>query len=79
MQAVNQRTPEQIADLANKRKSALRQYIGASCIWQYCVQRGIHVTWELAEAMPSMEVAFNPKVGSKIYIIHILLSLMDAR
>ena len=29
--------------------------------------------------MPSMEVAFNPKVGSKIYIIHILLSLMDAR
>ena len=49
MQAVNQRTPEQVAELEQKRKSALRQYVGSSCIYQYCCQKGIHVTWELAE------------------------------
>ena len=65
MQAVNQRTPEQIAELANKRKSALRQYVGASCVWQYCVQLGIHVTWELAERCQAWRLPLIQKLVRK--------------
>ena len=48
MQNLNQRTEAQRAELEKKRKDALRQYIGAACIWHYAVQRGIHVSWEWA-------------------------------
>ena len=65
MQAVNQPTPEQIAELANKRKSALRQYVGASSVWQYCVQRGIHVTWELAERCQAWRLPLIQKLVRK--------------
>lgn len=50
MQNVNQRTDEQRADLAAKRKEALRQYVGCAIIFRYCVQRGIHVTWEWSQS-----------------------------
>ena len=57
--------PEQAAELANKRKSALRQYVGASCIWQYCAQRGIHVTWELAERCQAWRLPLIQKLVRK--------------
>lgn len=43
MQAINQRSANQVADLETKRKAALRQYIGGSCVYHYCIQLGIHV------------------------------------
>ena len=49
LQRTNQRTPEQIQDLKLKRQHAIRIYVGASCIMHYAIQRGIHVTLELAE------------------------------
>ena len=49
LQAINQRSPEQVRDLQEKRRKALKQYVGASCIFQHCIQQGIHVTWEWAE------------------------------
>ena len=49
LQAINQRTPQQIQELEEKRKKALRQYVGASCVYQHCIQKGIHVTWEWAQ------------------------------
>ena len=50
MQNINQRTAEQRSDLENKRKQALKQYMGCAIIYQYCVQRGTHVVWELSQS-----------------------------
>ena len=49
LQAINQRSPEQVQELQEKRRQALKQYVGASCVYQHCIQQGIHVTWEWAE------------------------------
>ena len=46
MQNLNQRTEQQKTELAEKRKEVLRQYVGASCVLHYAIQKGIHVTWE---------------------------------
>lgn len=49
LQAINQRAEAQCQELEEKRKRALKQYVGACCIFQYCIQKGIHVSWEWAE------------------------------
>ena len=49
LQAINQRSPEQVQELQEKRRQALKQYVGASCVYQHCIQQGIHVTCEWAE------------------------------
>ena len=49
LQRTNQRNPQQIQDLKEKRREALKIYIGATCVMHYAIQRGIHVTLELAE------------------------------
>ena len=49
LQQVNQRTEAQKQELHNKRQHAIRMYAGASCVFQRCLQLGIHATWELAE------------------------------
>ena len=49
MQNLNQKTAAQKQELEQKRRAALKQYVGASCIFQFCIQMGIHVTWEWAE------------------------------
>ena len=45
MQNINQRTPEQREALAEKRREALKQYVGCCLIYRFCIQSGIHVTW----------------------------------
>ena len=50
MQNVNQRTPEQRADLEEKRRLALRQYVGCSLVFSFCVQQAIHSTWEWSQS-----------------------------
>ena len=49
IQNCNQRSPQQIEALQNKRKEARKLYQGCCIIFRYCVQRGIHVTWEMSE------------------------------
>ena len=39
MQNINQRTEAQRLSLEEKRKEALRQYVGCAIIYRYCVQR----------------------------------------
>ncbi|CAE6915033.1 unnamed protein product [Symbiodinium sp. CCMP2592] len=36
-------------ELEKKRREALRVYVGCSVILHHCIQKGIHVTWELSE------------------------------
>lgn len=50
MQNINQRTEAQRLSLEKKRKEALRQYVGCAIIYRYCVQRGIHVSWEWSQS-----------------------------
>lgn len=50
MQNINQRTISQQEDLAEKRRAALKQYVGCSIIYHYCIDRGIHVTWEWSQS-----------------------------
>ena len=49
IQNCNQRSPQQLEALQNKRKEARKLYQGCCIIFRYCVQRGIHVTWEMSE------------------------------
>ena len=65
LQSINQRTDAQKADLAEKRKKVLRQYIGASCVYQFCIPRGIHVTWEWAQRCQGWRLPFMQKLMKK--------------
>ena len=49
MQNLNQRTDSQREELAEKRRSVMKQYVGAACVWHYATQKGIHVSWEWAQ------------------------------
>ena len=49
MQQVNQRSIQQCADLAEKRRNALKQYVGCSIIYTYARSEGCHVSWEWSE------------------------------
>ena len=49
LQRTNQRDPQQVSELKTKRKEALRIYVGTTCVMHYAIQRGTHVTLELAE------------------------------
>ena len=49
LQNTNQRNETQKADLQQKRKEALRVYVGAACVFHECMKLGIHCTWEMSE------------------------------
>ena len=50
MQNINQRTEQQTLDLQQKRREALKQYVGCALIFTYCARRGTHVTWEWSQS-----------------------------
>ena len=50
MQNINQRNETQREELARKRKYALKQYVGCCLLFTYCVQKGIHCTWEWSQS-----------------------------
>ena len=49
IQNLNQRTEEQRQELEAKRRDVLRQYVGASCVMHYAIQKGCHTSWEWSE------------------------------
>ena len=49
LQNGNSRTPEQKAQLEEKRREAMKIYVACCVLLHVCVQKGIHVTLELAE------------------------------
>ena len=65
MQAINQKTEAQVQALQDKRRAALKQYIGASCIYQHCLQRGIHVSWEWSQYCQGWRLPFMQKLIAK--------------
>ena len=65
LQSINQRTQQQIADLQEKRRRALKQYIGAGCVFQHCIQKGIHVSWEWSERCQGWRLPFMQELQKK--------------
>ena len=73
LQAINQSTEAQSQELAEKRKRALKQYTGASIVFQWCYQRGIHVTWELAERCQAWRIPMIQRLIKK-YDLHVAVT-----
>ena len=67
MQNINQRNEKQRADLAEKRREVLKQYVGCSLIFHYCVQRGIHVTWEWSQTCQAWRLPLIQKLMEKYH------------
>jgi len=65
LQAINQRTPEQVAELQEKRRIALKQYVGASIVFQFCIQLGIHVSWEWSQRCQAWRLPLVQKLMKK--------------
>ena len=65
LQRTNQRTPEQAQDLKQKRQEAIRIYVGTSCVMHYAIQRGIHVTLELADRSDAWRLPLLNQLQSK--------------
>ena len=65
MQQINQRTPKQCEELQEKRRDALRQYVGCALIYSYCIQKGIHVTWEWSQSCQGRRLPFMQKLVAK--------------
>ncbi|CAE7470144.1 RE1 [Symbiodinium sp. CCMP2592] len=49
MQGPNQANKEQAENLKEKRRHAMRVFVGCACVIHCAVQKGIHVTFELAD------------------------------
>ena len=65
MQNLNQRTESQRLELEAKRRKALRQYVGASCVAHYAIQRGIHVSWEWSHKSHAWRLPLIQKLREK--------------
>ena len=65
MQQINQRTPEQKAKLEEKRREVLKQYVGGSIIFGFCVQKGIHITWEWSQSCQAWRLPLVQKIIQK--------------
>ena len=65
MQNINQRTPEQCANLQEKRREALKQYVGCAIIFEYCVQKGIHVSWEWSQSCEAWRLPLIQRLVKK--------------
>ena len=65
IQNMNQRTEMQKQELETKRREVLKQYVGASCVYQHCIQSGIHVTWEWSERCQAWRLPLVQKLQEK--------------
>ena len=65
LQRTNQRSQSQIDELKAKRQEAIRIYIGATCVMHYAIQKGIHVTLELAERSDAWRLPILNKIQTK--------------
>ena len=65
MQQINQRTPEQCEALQEKRRHALKQYVGCALIYTYCIQKGIHATWEWSQSCQGWRLPFMQRLVQK--------------
>ena len=50
---------------AEKRRHALKQYLGACSVYHHCMQLGIHATWEWAQKCHAWRLPFMQKMDKR--------------
>ena len=65
MQQINQRTPQQVEDLRQKREACIRMYVGGFIIFTHCAQHGIPVTWEWPETCDAWRLPMVQRIFAK--------------
>ena len=68
MQNVNQRNPDQCAALESKRKEVLKQYVRGMIVYVYCIQKGIHATWEWSQSCQAWRLPLLQQVVRKYQV-----------
>ena len=69
MQNINQWSPEQKEKLAEKRRVALKQYTACAIIFHYCLQKGIHATWELSQSCQAWRLPLFQEIQRR-HVVH---------
>ena len=64
LQHLNERTESQRRELEEKRKHAQKLYVGASVVFRYCMDQGVHCTWEWAERCEAWRLPVMQKLRS---------------
>ena len=54
--------PYSVMQNINQRDEALKQYVGCSLIYTYCIQRGIHATWEWSQSCQAWRLPLMQKL-----------------
>ena len=67
MQQVNQRSLQQCEDLAEKRRNALKQYVGCSSIYTYARSEGCHVSWEWSETCQAWRLPLIQNLNKRFH------------
>ena len=65
LQNLNSRTQAQQEALNQKRLEARRVYVSCCVIFQYCLQQGIHVAWEMSERSLAWRLPMLQKLKQK--------------
>ena len=70
LQNLNNKSPEQKAQILEQRQLELRGLVGMSCVVNMCKQKRIHVTVEIvARTKPSMETSCVPTVVYEAWLV----------
>ena len=68
MQNINQRTDAQKEELARKRREVLKQYVGGAIVYSYCIQKGIHVTWEWSQSCQAWRLPLVQQLAQRYQV-----------
>ena len=73
MQNINQRNDEQRLQLENKRKQVLKQYVGGAIVFCYCIQKGIHITWEWSQSCQAWRLPLVQQLMKKYTVFFAII------
>ena len=65
MQAINQRSEAQRQELSEKRREAMKVYVGVCCVFHTCIQLGIHCTMEMADRCDAWRLPLFQRLRDK--------------
>ncbi|CAE7327317.1 RE1, partial [Symbiodinium microadriaticum] len=63
--AINQRSEAQRQELSEKRREAMKVYVGVCCVFHTCIQLGIHCTMEMADRCDAWRLPLFQRLRDK--------------
>ncbi|CAE7474699.1 unnamed protein product, partial [Symbiodinium sp. KB8] len=64
-EAINQRSEAQRQELSEKRREAMKVYVGVCCVFHTCIQLGIHCTMEMADRCDAWRLPLFQRLRDK--------------